>query len=133
MDLDPTTMATSKDRSNTSTDSPSPFTTHDVSSEMPASDKLSASVNYATSLTPTTAAPIKNNAVTGAQLAAPVATPFSPFPCGQLFNNSHNTPGNATDSKHADTIDESDLGIGLFSMGHHKGYYESVISDTQKN
>ena len=99
---------------------------------MSASEKLLATVNHATLLTSTTAALIKNNAIVGTQLAAPVATPFSLFPRGQLFNNSHNNPSNAIDSKHADTIDESDQGIGLFSMGHHKGCYESVISDTRQ-
>ena len=57
--------------------------------------------------------------------------PITPF-----YHDFGFLPDNATDSKHAkteDTIDESDLGIGLFSMGHHKGCYESVISDTRQN
>ena len=116
-------MATPKDGCNVTTDSPSPFTTN----EMPASDALlaSASVINATSLTPTAAAVIQNNAIAKAQLpASTVGTPFSPSPCVQLFNNS------ATES---DTIDESNLGIGLFSMPHHNGCYESVLSATRHN
>ena len=122
MDLDTTTMATSKDGSNTITDTPSPFTTHDISSEMLVSEKLSGStsMNNVTSLTLTAAAPIQNNAIAKAQLpASTVGTPFSPSPCVQLFNSS---------TTEADTIDESNLGIGLFSMPHHNGCYESVLS-----